>query len=254
VKARAIQTRFWDDEFVAETDLFTQHLYLYLLTCQYINLCGIFQLPTKKIMLEAKLTEKQFEQAKMNLEVARKVVFYGGWVYVVNAEKNNAYVLSDKNKKPLQKELEQVPEEIKSYFLAVVKGIADTVSIGYPAVADTTRNQKPETHINNPNHGGVGETKPQASKSYLTTIPPDDLTTFGREFNLSIEAIQRKGRDLLDWCDATGKRRKDYKAFLRVALSKDADDLRKRYGGFRPDTVRYIDPMLAEMLGTGGAA
>lgn len=116
MKTRIIQTRFWDDDFVNGADIYTQHLYIYLLTSQYINLCGIFQLPERKIMFEAKLSEKQFDSAKKSLEESGKVFFYRGWVFVTNARKNNNYENYDGNKRALGRELEKVPTEVKDYF------------------------------------------------------------------------------------------------------------------------------------------
>lgn len=116
MKTRIIQTRFWDDLFVSESDIYTQHLYIYLLTSQYINLCGIFQLPESKIKFEAKFTDNQFESAKENLQKAGKVFFYKGWVCVKNARKNNNYESSPKNATALVKELNLVPEEIAKAF------------------------------------------------------------------------------------------------------------------------------------------
>jgi hypothetical protein len=116
MKTRIIQTRFWDDEFVTEVDMYTQHLYIYLLTSQYINISGMFQLSPKKIQFECKLTDLQFQQAKETLEVAGKVFFSEGWVYVVNAMKNNNYTRSEDNSIAYNRELERVPTVIKDYF------------------------------------------------------------------------------------------------------------------------------------------
>lgn len=222
MKTRSVQTRFWDDEFISESDVFTQHLYIYLLTCQYINLSGMFQLPVKKIMLETKLTDRQFSAASANLEAAKKVIFFHGWVCVANADKNNSYVLSPKNIKPLALEQAQVPEEVKKHFIAVLEGKQDTLSIGYPVLLDTTRNQKPETHIRNQ--------KPETQRSldFLTALPDDDVATLKEKYNLDDRTIRRKAEDLHNWCLANGKKYQNYYAFLASALSRDADQLRQK--------------------------
>lgn len=125
MKTRIIQTRFWDDDFVSNADLPTQHLYIYLLTSPYINLCGIFQLPERKIMFESKLTDKQFQSAKECLEKSRKVIFYKGWVFVTNARKNNNYENYDGNRRALERELEKVPTEVKEWFDSSVTVVSD---------------------------------------------------------------------------------------------------------------------------------
>lgn len=116
MEARQIQTRFWDDELVVELDLFSQHLFLYLLTCRYINLCGIFQLSPLKICFESKLSQEEFKIGKGVLEEAQKAFFYNGWVFVVNAFKNNRYWKSPKNIKPHECEFERIPKEVLDYF------------------------------------------------------------------------------------------------------------------------------------------
>jgi hypothetical protein len=116
MKTRIIQTRFYDDEVVCELNLYAQHLYMYLLTCQYINMCGIFQLPDSKIIFESKLNVKQLEKAKEDLQAVGKILFHKGWIYVVNAEKNNKYRNSPLNETSYDREIKRVPAAIKEYF------------------------------------------------------------------------------------------------------------------------------------------
>lgn len=118
MKSRAIQTRYWDDEKVVEFSSYAKYLYIYLLTCQYINVSGVFQLSAKKIQFETALTDKQFQEAKEELSIERKVLFYDGWVYVLNAEKNNNYRKIPSNEKTYQQEWERVPNKVKEYFTA----------------------------------------------------------------------------------------------------------------------------------------
>lgn len=126
MKTRIIQTRFWDDLFVSESDIYTQHLYIYLLTSQYINLCGIFQLPENKIKFECKLTDNQFQNAKENLEKAKKVLFKDGWVYVVNAERNNNYRKSPKCEPAYDREYSLIPQQIIDFFDTTMDSTMDS--------------------------------------------------------------------------------------------------------------------------------
>lgn len=143
MKTRIIQTRFYDDEFVGELDLYGQHLYMYLLTCQYINISGIFQLTPKKIQFESKLTEHQYASAVSQL--TPKVRFYKGWVYVINALKNNNYIKSGDNKVAYEKELEKVPEEVLSYFKGEVPVFDSTVDSSVESTKKSEiRNNKSE--------------------------------------------------------------------------------------------------------------
>jgi len=121
MKTRIIQTRFWDDEIQDSISLYAQHLYIFILTSQYINISGYFQLSESKIKFEAKLTDNQFSQAKEELAEEKKVLFHKGWVWVVNARKNNRYENSNLNVTACERELERVPKEIKEFFDTTIK-------------------------------------------------------------------------------------------------------------------------------------
>ncbi len=126
MEARQIQTRFYDDELVVDLDLHSQHLFLYLLTCRYINQCGIFQLSPRKICFESKLSSEEFEIGKGVLEEAKKAFFYNGWVFVVNAFKNNGYWKSPKNVEPHNREFQRIPADILDHFNSCIHSTIDT--------------------------------------------------------------------------------------------------------------------------------
>lgn len=117
MQTRIIQTRFYKDNDVRKLSLYGQHLFLYLLTSEHINISGIFELPDDYISLESKLTPEQLQQAKIELSNLNKVLFSDGWVKVVNAEKNNKYRNSPSNETAYQREIERVPKHILDLFL-----------------------------------------------------------------------------------------------------------------------------------------
>ncbi len=138
----------------------------------------------------------------------------------MNARKNNGYVLSPKNAKPLALELEQVPEEVKKHFQAVVERKTDTVSIGYPALADTPRNQKPETLINNQkpetrNQADAGQEAGHHAMTYLSDPQDDEVARLAEELHVSPEVVRNDMAIAHDWLLEKGVTRKDYRAFLR---------------------------------------
>ena len=126
MKTRIIQTRFWDDEINEQIDIYTQHLYLYLLSSKHINMCGYFQLRNGVIQLEAKLTENQLKSAKEQLQRLKKVYFKDGWIWVVNARKNNSYENSPKNKVACENELSKIPRVILEFFDSSIDSSMDT--------------------------------------------------------------------------------------------------------------------------------
>lgn len=60
-----------------------------------------------------------------------------------------------------------------------------------------------------------------SSPSYLENLPEEDIMYFTSTWDLTKPQLVKKAQQLLDYCLAHGKTYKDYKAFLRNAISKD---------------------------------
>ena len=163
MQTRIIQTRFYKDSAVLKMSLYAQHLFIYLLTCEHINLTGVFELPDVFIMLEAKLTIDQLEIAKG--ELMGKIEFNDSWVYVVNARKNNKYEKSPMNKKAMIKEYSRVPVSILSRF-----GIDTSMDTTIDTSNDSS--YKPEIIINKPEtrNQNSGIASPVLSESAKTLV------------------------------------------------------------------------------------
>lgn len=116
MKARQIQARFWDDDFVQNATWQSRYVFIYLCTCLPINMSGIFQLTDKKIIFETGLSEEDFQIAKEELSQAKKVLFFKGWVFVVNAFKNLKVWKSPTNWASWEEEWSKISSEVKEYF------------------------------------------------------------------------------------------------------------------------------------------
>ena len=197
MKTRIIQTRFWDDEFVSECDIYTQHLYIYLLTSQYVNICGMFQLPEAKIKFEAKLTDHQFSQAKSILESSKKVFFFKGWIYIVNARKNNRYEKSDDNKTACNNELDKVPSLVKNYFNQAFDSTVES---------SVDSNQKQE----------IRNKKQETKEGFI--LSKDEIQKLKDKF--PYKPVEKEIEKAQDWCLSKGVHYKNYPAFMRNWLRK----------------------------------
>ena len=217
MKTRIIQTRFWDDEFISDCSLYTQHLYIYLLTSQYINICGIFQLPVKKILYETKLTEKQFEIAEQELSQADKVYFFKGWVFVKNAMKNNNYIKSSSNQKAYEKELDRVSDDVRSFFDSTVGSTVHSTST-------VTINNKQEIRERDSTVGSTVKIS-QRKALPLTDSEIQELATSLNKTPAKIKTLYEK---ILDYELSTGKSYKDYKATIRNWLRMEYERRAKR--------------------------
>ena len=63
--------------------------------------------------------------------------------------------------------------------------------------------------------------KENTSLNYLENIPEEDFVYFTKTWDLTRIQLQKKAQQLADYCLAHGKKYKDYKAFLRNAVSRD---------------------------------
>lgn len=91
-------------------------LFIFLLFCPQINICGIFEITEDEITFFSKLSLDQIKIAKKHLETFNKIKFYKDWVYVINVLKYNNYIASPKNLLAYKKELNLIPEEVKRIF------------------------------------------------------------------------------------------------------------------------------------------
>lgn len=127
MKTRIIYTKIWKDDWFLELTDDAQRLFMFLLTCEDINLCGVFEMSDREIKTRTRLEGESLKKAKSDLE--GKVVFHNGWVRIVNNSKYYCYS-GNLNDKARVSELNRIPR--------------DTLSILYPYSIDTPINHKLE--------------------------------------------------------------------------------------------------------------
>lgn len=218
MKSRIIQTRFWDDEFVCNARPMTRYIFVYLLTCQYINICGTFQLADKKIIFETGIDSKLLPQIKKELQDNKKVFFYKGWIHVCNARRNNQYEKSNLNQIACSSELDKIPQEVKDSINLYLNSSIDTTMQGS---IDTT--QKPEIINNNINNINNNIQVQEKKYSKITDITEEDMDELSRDLNIKIERVRYIKDSMNDWCRAKGKGYANYKAALRNWVKHDLE-------------------------------
>ena len=183
---------------------------MYLLTCEYINISGIFEVTDKTICFEHKCTNNQLQKAKKELEAAKLVMFRNGWIKVFNAEKNNRYRNSPKNEIAYNKELSRVPRDIISEFDTSMDSSMHT-------------NHKPEI-INN-KEGSVRETKKSSKEDITSPTFKDYLkaTAPFSKYSITDDVLTALAEKIDAWATAKGKVVKDWKATARKWLLSDIE-------------------------------
>lgn len=164
---RSIQTTFWSDTKVV--DEFTpedKYFYLYLFTNPHTNLCGCYEVSMRQMAYETGYDQGSIERLLKRFSEAHKVLSYSKdtrEILLINWHKYN-WTSSEKFRKPLLKEINQIKNEtFKVYLLEVYEGRGNTVSIPYGYGMDTSvtvsvtdtntvNNINNKTFINNKKH------------------------------------------------------------------------------------------------------
>lgn len=199
-KTRMVNTRFWADGYIAELEPIEKLLFLYFLTNQHTNICGIYELPLRTITFDTGIEQEKVRNIISRFTLDGKIEYLDGWVIIKNFLKHQQQG-SPRVMKGVELALAEVPEQIRN-----------RVSIGF----DT------QPHSNsNLNSNSNSKEKPHASLDYLTSIPDEDLTILSEKYEASKAQIKRKAETMKNYCLSKGKSYRNYRAFLENGLDKD---------------------------------
>lgn len=109
-KFRYINTRFWDDSYVAELAPETKLVFLYLLTNSLTTIAGVYELPMKKAAFDLGLSVKHTTNQLKQLERDGKVFRHDNWVGIKNFIKHQS--LNPKVRRGIETELSKAPSEL----------------------------------------------------------------------------------------------------------------------------------------------
>lgn len=120
-KNRMINTKFWSDTYISSIDPLEKLLFLYFITNQYTNICGIYEIPLKQVSLDTGIDRDNLEKVFLpRLAQAGKIYYIDGWVYIKNFLKHQK--ASGNVALGINNGLNDVPAEI----MAKIKTISDT--------------------------------------------------------------------------------------------------------------------------------
>lgn len=83
-KTRYVNTRFWDDSYIAELEPIDKLFFIYLLTNSAVELSGIYELPLKKISFETGIPSDRLSIGFDRLSRDKKIYYIDGWVVIKN--------------------------------------------------------------------------------------------------------------------------------------------------------------------------
>lgn len=145
-KQRYIDTKFWSDGFITELDPLERYLFIYLLTNEHTNICGIYELPLRVMAFESGIDKEMLP--KMLSRFAGKVgkiEYINGWVCIRNFIKHQASE-NVKIKTGIIEKLKEVPKEIIDVLIGFKYPI-NTLLIGYTYPSNNTNTDK-DTNTN----------------------------------------------------------------------------------------------------------
>lgn len=138
METRIIHTKFWKDDYISKLSHKEKLLFIYLLTNETINICGIYELPDKYICIDLELTQTELDSYKEKFKKDNKFDFFNGWVKIINVDKYNSFN-GPKNDIARKNQLLRVPKELYLQDTSIYTSI------------DTTHNHN-TNHYPNQNH------------------------------------------------------------------------------------------------------
>lgn len=134
-KQRIVNTKFWDDSYIAGLTPAEKLLFLYLITNPLTNISGVYELPIRRAAFDVGLSAEVVETAFGKFETDGKIARFSGWVGVTNFVKHQT--LNPKIKIGILQELKRAPKEV-----------VDRVSIDYQSLSHSNSNSNPNTNLN----------------------------------------------------------------------------------------------------------
>ena len=122
-KQRIVNTKFWDDSYIARLSPLEKLVFLYLITNPLTNISGVYELPLKRAAFDVGMTGRELETVFKKFEKDGKLGRFESWVGVVNFIKHQT-ITNPKIKEGIFKELRRAPKEV-----------VDRVSIDYQALS-----------------------------------------------------------------------------------------------------------------------
>jgi len=153
-KQRIVNTKFWDDSYIASLGPMEKLVFLYLLTNPLTNISGVYELPIKRAAFDIGCEVSQIEKTLKRFEADKKTVYRNGWIGIVNFIKHQT--LNPKVKQGIVIELKKAPKEI-----------VDRLSIDYDSLSISYDNLSHSNSNLNTNSNGTKSTE------HLSKMPAD---------------------------------------------------------------------------------
>jgi len=109
-KQRYLNTKFWSDPFIQDLDYQSKLFYLYLLTNEHTNICGIYEISKKTMSFESGLSVKEIGKSIDTLSKGKKVYYIQNYIIICNFPKHQDSEKSPKIKQGILALVSQLPD------------------------------------------------------------------------------------------------------------------------------------------------
>ena len=134
-KQRIINTKFWDDSYIAGLTPLEKLVFLYLISNPLTNISGVYELPLKRAAFDVGLPHEEIDGIFRKFESEGKIARGGGWIGVTNFVKHQT--LNPKIKIGILHELKRAPKEV-----------VDRLSIDFDSLSHSNPNPNPNSNLN----------------------------------------------------------------------------------------------------------
>jgi hypothetical protein len=134
-KQRYINTRFWDDGYIATLDPLEKLLFIYFLTNPLTEICGAYEIPLRRVAFDTGIDADMVLKIVARFADADKIIYRDGWVLVCNFLKHQSS--NPKIDKGVEIAVKRCPDWIK-----------DRLSIAYDSLSHLNPNSNSNTNPN----------------------------------------------------------------------------------------------------------
>ena len=138
-KYRVVNTRFWDDTYVAELNPNEKLAFLYLLTNALTTIGGVYEISLKRAAFDVGLPIRDLRATFEKFEADRKIVRKDEWIGIVNFVKHQ--VLNPKVRRGIEIEHAKAPHDLVRRLNLPPEFFA----IAYRPLSDSNRNGKSDS-------------------------------------------------------------------------------------------------------------
>lgn len=116
-KQRYVNTKFWTDGYISELDPIEKLLFLYFITNQQTDICGIYEVPLKTVSTDTGIEKEMVKKVLDRFERDEKMKYQNGWICIRNFIKHQSE--NPKIKRGIEISLEKVPQWCIAYTYSI---------------------------------------------------------------------------------------------------------------------------------------